>query len=394
MSIARVEPLTTARALRGPFDYSIPERLAEIEVGNVLQVPFGPRRLLGVVVELTETSEVPAERLAEPIRILGSGTTPELVDLGIWIAREYCSTPARGLGLMLPPGTGTGGERTRARVEKLNRLTDAGREAISGGDRLGAKQKLVLTSLLEGEMTGRELSARTGADGAALKRLESRGLIAREEIRVRRRPEGSVVGSAAADAPELTSEQSAAVSDLAARLDSETMAEALLAGVTGSGKTEVYLALVEQVIAKRTAEAKANYVQVSNLAARVIQSVKAMAGTLEMTVRGEALRHLAQGKQSTSELLSDIRLESMQVVRSASEQSRETLQMVKTEAVTQLAEARRDVPSFWRQITLGARHAIRTASAEGDALIGGVLERAQRNAAHAKQATEDALVGV
>src|SRR5450830_1922915 len=153
------------------------------------------------------------------------------------------------------------------------------------------------------------------------------------------------------------------------------------------------IAGIEQVIAKRAAEAKANYVQVSNLAARAVQSVKAMAGTLEMTVRAEALRHLAQGKQSTAELLSDIRLEAMHAVRSASEQSRETLQMVKTETMVQLADAKRDVPSFWSQITLGTRHALRTASAEGDALIGGVLERAQRNASRAKQATEDALVG-
>jgi len=154
------------------------------------------------------------------------------------------------------------------------------------------------------------------------------------------------------------------------------------------------IAGIEQVIAKRAAEAKANYVQVSNLAARAVQSVKAMAGTLQMTVRGEALRHLAQGKQSTAELLSDIRLEAMHAVRSASEQSRETLQMVKTETMVQLADAKRDVPSFWSQITLGTRHALRTASAEGDALIGGVLERAQRNASRAKQETEDALVEV
>ena len=154
------------------------------------------------------------------------------------------------------------------------------------------------------------------------------------------------------------------------------------------------IAGIEQVIAKRAAEAKANYQQVSNLAARVVQSVKARTGTLDMTVRGEALRHLAQGKQSTAELLSVIRLDAMQAVRSASEQSRETLQTVKSEAVAQLAVAKRDVPSFWSQITLGARHAIRTASAEGDALIGVVLERAQRDAARVKQATEDALNSV
>lgn len=130
MSIARVEPLTTARALRGPFDYLIPERLEGIGAGTVLEVPFGRRRITGVVVEVAETSEVPPGKLAEPIRVLGSGTNPDLIELGRWIASEYCSTPARGLGLVLPPGTGTGGERTRFRVEKLNSITEAGREAL------------------------------------------------------------------------------------------------------------------------------------------------------------------------------------------------------------------------------------------------------------------------
>lgn len=154
------------------------------------------------------------------------------------------------------------------------------------------------------------------------------------------------------------------------------------------------IAGIEQVIAKRTGEAKANYQQVSNLAARVVQSVKAKTGTLDMTVRAEALRHLTQGKQSTAGLLSAIRMDALQEVRSAAEQSRETLQLVKTEAVAQLTIAKRDVPSFWSQITLGGKHAIRTASAEGDALIGHVLERAQRAAALAKQATDDALGAV
>src|SRR5919108_2212120 len=105
MAIARVEPLVTARALRGPFDYALPERLAGVDVGSVLLVPFGRQRLLGVVVELAERSELPPERLAEPIEALEAGVPAELVRLGLWAAREYCSTPARGLGLALPPGT-------------------------------------------------------------------------------------------------------------------------------------------------------------------------------------------------------------------------------------------------------------------------------------------------
>jgi primosomal protein N' (replication factor Y) len=254
VSIARVEPLTTARALRGPFDYLIPERLRGVGVGTVLQVPFGGRRLTGVVVELAERSEIDPGRLAEPVRVLGTATTPELVDLGLWIAREYCSTPARGLALMLPPGTGTGGQRTRERVETVSRLTAAGREALDDGTRLGSRQQAVLRALTEGEMTGRTLLERARADSSTLGRLETRGLIEREKVTVRRRPGAGTVGSAAVDAPPLTTDQALAVEQLAQALDSGEGREYLLAGVTGSGKTEVYLAAVEKALGQgRTA---------------------------------------------------------------------------------------------------------------------------------------------
>ena len=89
MSIAKIEPLTTARALRGPFDYRLPEEMADLDVGSVVRVPFGRRRVLGVVVGLAEASELPPERLAEPIEALEAGAPPELMRLGLWIASEY-----------------------------------------------------------------------------------------------------------------------------------------------------------------------------------------------------------------------------------------------------------------------------------------------------------------
>ncbi len=255
MSIARVEPLTTARALRGPFDYLIPERLGEVAVGTVLEVPFGRRRITGVVVEIAADSEVPPEKLAEPIRVLGTGTSEELIELGRWIAAEYCSTPARGLGLVLPPGTGTGGERTRFRVEKMNSITEAGREALEGNGRLGAKQKLALQQLLEGDLTGRQIAARAGVDSSTLRRLAERGLIKRRDFNVRRRPDDAAIGATPGKAPDLTRAQASAVDQLVGRLGSPEAGEGvLLAGVTGSGKTEVYLAVVEEALARgRTA---------------------------------------------------------------------------------------------------------------------------------------------
>src|SRR6266542_8159 len=106
-SIAKVEPLTTARALRGPFDYRIPREMEGVGVGTMLLVPFGRRRVLGVVVDVASESAVPPERLVEPISALESGSPAELVRLALRVAEDYCSTPARALALVLPPGTGT-----------------------------------------------------------------------------------------------------------------------------------------------------------------------------------------------------------------------------------------------------------------------------------------------
>ncbi len=138
MSIAKVEPLTTARALRGPFDYRLTGEMADLEVGSVVKVPFGRQRLLGVVVGLADSSALPADRLAEPIEALGAGTPPELVRLGLWVAEEYCSTPSRGLQLVLPPGTGAAGQRVRSRTELRAEITVAGEEALSGGSGLAS----------------------------------------------------------------------------------------------------------------------------------------------------------------------------------------------------------------------------------------------------------------
>ncbi|HEX5928652.1 MAG TPA: primosomal protein N' [Solirubrobacterales bacterium] len=249
MAIVKVEPLTTARALRGPFDYRRPDAMPDLEVGSVVRVPFGPRRILGVVVELAETSELPPERLAEPLEALESGAPAELVRLGLWVAREYCSTPSRGLQLVLPPGTGAGGRAVRSKVELRAEILPAGEQALSGGGRLGVKQRAVLEALRAGEMSSAELSAAVGSDRATLRRLEDRGLIATRSSRLRRAPAGSSL-AAPAERPRLLPEQQQAAAAIVAALDGEPGAERrlLLHGVTGSGKTEVYLAAVEAAL--------------------------------------------------------------------------------------------------------------------------------------------------
>src|SRR6185295_18446793 len=164
MPIAKVEPLTTARALRGPFDYRIPRGMEGVGVGSVLLVPFGRRRIHGLVVDVVETSKLPDERLVEPLQCLEQGVPRELVDLGMWVAERYCSTPARGLALVLPPGTGTTGTASGGRTRELleAELTQEGRRALRPeGTRLGPRQHAALQGLAERPLLVAALTART-----------------------------------------------------------------------------------------------------------------------------------------------------------------------------------------------------------------------------------------
>src|SRR6478736_5953594 len=128
--IARVEPLTTTRRLNGPFDYRVTDG---VDVGTILEIPFGHQTLEGVVVELTEHTDVPDEKLVAP-RSARPDTLPrDLVDLALWLGEEYCSTPARALALVTPPPgkaktslwaqpTGAEGKLTDNQAELLARL--------------------------------------------------------------------------------------------------------------------------------------------------------------------------------------------------------------------------------------------------------------------------------
>jgi primosomal protein N' (replication factor Y) len=252
--IAKVEPLTPARALRGPFDYRLGEELAEVRVGSMLVVPFGRRRLLGVVVDLARTSDVPPERLVEPLSALEAHVPERLVRLGLWVAAEYVSTPARGLALVLPPGTGTGAARPlRPRRSLRASLTESGLAALTGQERLGDRQRAVMEALRGGPASAASVARVAGGDHSTLRSLERRGLVSLEQAaEAPRRPRIAEVG-ARAGGVEPTAAQREALDAIVSELDAPAQ-PLLLHGVTGSGKTEVYLRAVAAALERgRTA---------------------------------------------------------------------------------------------------------------------------------------------
>jgi primosomal protein N' (replication factor Y) len=242
--IAKVEPLTTARSLRGPFDYLAPDGVGK---GSLLVVPFGRRDVTGVVVGVAERSDVPAEKLVHPRRVLDEALPPDLVDLAEWMAAEYCSTFARALQLVLPPTgarakTALWAARTPAGDAAINGHA-AAREASVNGDGATASGR-PLTDRQVGLLAS--LPRWAGEDRESLRRLEGRGFVT-VGPRARRRVVEHVPVGARGPRPALTPAQAVALKEIAAAERGERL---LLHGVTGSGKTEVYLGAVEAVLAR------------------------------------------------------------------------------------------------------------------------------------------------
>ena len=169
--IARV---TLEIALRKEFDYAIPPELAgQVDVGSRVQVPFGPRKVLGVVTAVAEESA--HARLKPIIKVLGTQTlvTPKVLKLARWIGEYYCCAPETALKSVLPESVRKeeAGWRERLFVRAL---------PFTGELPKLAKRQREIWNIIEErrEMPLQELVALAETTAATIRRLEDKGLIA------------------------------------------------------------------------------------------------------------------------------------------------------------------------------------------------------------------------
>ena len=106
MPLAEIYPLVTARALSRPFTYEVPD---EVERGTVVSVFLGGRKVRGVVAEVgVEAPDGVAIAAAGPVV---DRVPAPLVELALWLAEYYGTTPARALALVAPHARTRRGER-------------------------------------------------------------------------------------------------------------------------------------------------------------------------------------------------------------------------------------------------------------------------------------------
>ncbi len=276
MKIAQVVLDIPTQALDAPYTYLVAEEKNDdlefdVAVGCVVLVPFGGRRACGFVVAIEEVSELDLAQRMDPsklkhvIRALGPAYFDEEgAACAQYLSERYIAPLSACVRLFTPPGGIPRMVRSRDGHWHLEEPTvgEVDDRWITAGPAFGefrprknaAKQIAILKALEAGDLRAVELSAEFGAVASTLKALEAKGAIAIERRRRFRgdAPRGnSFVPSAK---PQLTEGQKAALDAIAQARAAARGETVLIDGVTGSGKTEVYLQAIESVVeAGRTA---------------------------------------------------------------------------------------------------------------------------------------------
>ena len=246
--IAEVIIDSRAKKLNRKFDYEIPKNLEDlIFVGSRVLVPFANFKTLeqGYVIKIKERTEFKVKKIAG----LEENLPEDKINLARWMARKYFTNVSECIKLMLTPGTKSKEIEKRVKDKTINFVYfNVPFDKIKMEDFRGEKQKKLIQFLKKNEgLTITEIENFAGVSRATVNSLLEKNILKIENKKIDRNP---LINKKVENQNKLklTEEQEKAYNKIENAINKNDFEEFLLYGVTGSGKTEIYLQLIEKVI--------------------------------------------------------------------------------------------------------------------------------------------------
>ena len=241
--VAEIILNSSVKKLNKIFDYEIPDQL-NVKIGSRVFVPFGNKKTPeeGIVIGIKEKSEY---KVKEILSVQNSEIKEEYIKLAKWMAKRYICNLSDCLKLMLPPGTTSKNTENRVKDKTINFIylakdKDEIEDDLDSGKVKSEKQRNILDFIIRNESaTMQDIEIFTDGTRSVVNTLVKNGYLEIAEEKVERNPFIHKVENKTTDL-KLTDEQEIALNRI------KENGEYLLYGVTGSGKTEIYLQLIER----------------------------------------------------------------------------------------------------------------------------------------------------
>lgn len=232
------------------FQYAIPSQLREqIHPGVQVDIPFGKRTLTGYVVEVTEEPEFDVDKI-RPLIGIHEGSVPmesQLIEMAAWIRKNYGSTMNQALKTVLPIKKQTRHVERKTVKLLLNEAQTQQKLALFESKHYKAKARLLRELIAQKEIDYTMVTQKLNVSAATIRNLQEQQILQIETTTCYRNP----VQHLTQEGYHLTlnENQTQVVDRITEDMDSGHPKTYLLKGVTGSGKTEVYMELIAHVLA-------------------------------------------------------------------------------------------------------------------------------------------------